>query len=395
MQNYNHKKLEEFVSKIFVHSGSNEQESKIVGDHLVDSNLVGHDSHGVIRVSKYIEWLNQGNIKLNQSINILKEEDHFLHIDGNFGYGQSIAKYSFDIAIKKAKEKGHCILAMKNLGHIGRLGAWSELAAVNDCVSIMFVNTSGFGILMAPHGGTDRRLSANPIAIGIPMENKDYLVLDMATSVVAEGKIMVARNKKVKLADGLILDGHGNPTNDPEVFYSKPVGSILPFGGHKGFGLAFMIDILSGTLTGGNSSHPDNPNSHTVINNTFAIIVDTKKTVSDSYFQNDINRLINWVKASPKAKDVEEILLPGEVEKNIKKERISKGIPLDDLTIKGLIETANLVGMKDINEDYIKQLLVENFLELHNSKIGFSKLNTSLILNKISDRYFLLIITAP
>ena len=79
---------------------------------------------------------------------------------------------------------------------------------------------------------------------------------------------MVARNKKVKLADGLILDGHGNPTNDPEVFYSKPVGSILPFGGHKGFGLAFMIDILSGTLTGGNSSHPDNPNSHTVINNT-------------------------------------------------------------------------------------------------------------------------------
>ena len=358
MQNYNHKKLEEFVSKIFVHSGSNEQESKIVGDHLVDSNLVGHDSHGVIRVSKYIEWLNQGNIKLNQSINILKEEDHFLHIDGNFGYGQSIAKYSFDIAIKKAKEKGHCILAMKNLGHIGRLGAWSELAAVNDCVSIMFVNTSGFGILMAPHGGTDRRLSANPIAIGIPMENKDYLVLDMATSVVAEGKIMVARNKKVKLADGLILDGHGNPTNDPEVFYSKPVGSILPFGGHKGFGLAFMIDILSGTLTGGNSSHPDNPNSHTVINNTFAIIVDTKKTVSDSYFQNDINRLINWVKASPKAKDVEEILLPGEVEKNIKKERISKGIPLDDLTIKGLIETANLVGMKDINEDYMKELLV-------------------------------------
>jgi len=358
MQNYNHKKLEEFVSKIFVHSGSNEQESKIVGDHLVDSNLVGHDSHGVIRVSKYIEWLNQGNIKLNQSINILKEEDHFLHIDGNFGYGQSIAKYSFDIAIKKAKEKGHCILAMKNLGHIGRLGAWSELAAVNDCVSIMFVNTSGFGILMAPHGGTDRRLSANPIAIGIPMENKDYLVLDMATSVVAEGKIMVARNKKVKLDDGLILDGHGNPTNDPEVFYSKPVGSILPFGGHKGFGLAFMIDILSGTLTGGNSSHPDNDNSHTVINNTFAIIVDTKKTVSDSYFQNDINRLINWVKASPKAKGVEEILLPGEVEKNIKKERISKGIPLDDQTTKGLIETANSVGMKDINEDYIKRLLV-------------------------------------
>ena len=357
MNNYNPKKLEKFVADIFLHSGSNERESKIVGDHLVDSNLVGHDSHGVIRVSKYIEWLNQDKIKLNQSINILKEEDHFLHIDGNFGYGQPIAKYSLDIAIKKAKEKGHCILAMKNLGHIGRVGAWSELAATNDCVSIMFVNTSGFGILMAPHGGTDRRLSANPIAIGIPMKNSDYLVLDMATSVVAEGKIQVAKNTKKKLADGLILDGYGNPTNDPEVFYSKPVGSILPFGGHKGFGLAFMIDILSGTLTGGNSSHPDNPNSHAVINNTFAIIIDTKKTVSDSYFQKDINRLINWVKASPKAKGVEEILLPGEVEKNIKKQRLSKGIPLDDQTIKDLIDTANFVGMKNVDENFMKGLL--------------------------------------
>ena len=245
---------------------------------------------------------------------------------------------------------------MKNLGHIGRVGAWSELAATNDCVSIMFVNTSGFGILMAPHGGTDRRLSANPIAIGIPMENNDYLVLDMATSVVAEGKIQVAKNKKVKLADGLILDGHGNPTNDPEVFYST-VGSILPFGGHKGFGLAFMIDILSGTLTGGNSSHPDNSNSHAVINNTFAILIDTKKTVSESYFQNDVKRLINWVKASPKAKGVEEILLPGEIEKDNKKQRLSDGIPLDDQTIKGLIDTANFVGMKDVDESFMKKLL--------------------------------------
>ena len=357
MNNYNPKELEKFVADIFLHSGSHQEESRILGDHLVDSNLVGHDSHGVIRVSKYIEWLKQDKIKLNQSINILKEEDHFLHIDGNFGYGQTIAKYSLDIAINKAKEKGHCILAMKNLGHIGRVGAWSELAAINNCVSIMFVNTSGFGILVAPHGGTDRRLSANPIAIGVPMENNDYLVLDMATSVVAEGKIQVAKNKKMKLADGLILDGDGNPTNDPEVFYST-TGSILPFGGHKGFGLAFMIDILSGTLTGGNSSHPDNANSHAVINNTFAIIVNTSKTVSDSYFQNDVNRLINWVKASPKAREVEEILLPGEIEKNTKKQRLSKGIPLDDQTIKSLIDTANLVGMKNIDESFLNKLLI-------------------------------------
>ena len=358
MKNYDHKKLIHFISQIFSNSGSDSEESNIVSGHLVDSNLVGHDSHGIIRVSKYIEWLKKGNVKLNQSINIIKEENNFLHIDGNFGYGQKIAKQSFDLGIKKAKENGHCILAIKNLGHIGRVGAWSELIALNGCVSVMFVNTSGFGILMAPHGGTDRRLSANPIAIGVPIKNNDYLVLDMATSVVAEGKIMVAKNKKDKLPDGLILDGYGKPTNDPEKFYTEPLGSILPFGGHKGFGLAFMIDILSGALTGGNSSHPDNDNAHTVINNTLAIIIDTKKTVSENYFQNDINRLTKWIKASPKAENTNEILLPGEIEKNIKKERLINGIPLDDQTIQDLKNTAALVGMKDIDEKYIDTLLI-------------------------------------
>ena len=358
MKNYDHKKLIHFISQIFSNSGSDSEESNIVSGHLVDSNLVGHDSHGIIRVSKYIEWLKKGNVKLNQSINIIKEENNFLHIDGNFGYGQKIAKQSFDLGIKKAKENGHCILAIKNLGHIGRVGAWSELIALNGCVSVMFVNTSGFGILMAPHGGTDRRLSANPIAIGVPIKNNDYLVLDMATSVVAEGKIMVAKNKKDKLPDGLILDGYGKPTNDPEKFYTEPLGSILPFGGHKGFGLAFMIDILSGALTGGNSSHPDNDNAHTVINNTLAIIIDTKKTVSENYFQNDINRLTKRIKASPKAENTNEILLPGEIEKNIKKERLINGIPLDDQTIQDLKNTAALVGMKDIDEKYIDTLLI-------------------------------------
>ena len=201
MKKYISKKLVKFVSEIFELAGSNNEESDIIADHLVDSNLVGHDSHGVIRVPQYMEWFDNGNINLNQKINIVKEQDTFVHIDGNFGYGQSIAMQSFNLGIDKAKQNGLCILALKNLGHIGRLGAWSEMAALKNCVSITFVNTSGFGILMAPHGGTDRRLSANPIAIGVPIENNDYLVLDMATSIVAEGKVKVARNKKIKLPE--------------------------------------------------------------------------------------------------------------------------------------------------------------------------------------------------
>ena len=356
MKKYNSKNFVKFVSKIFEHAGSDNEESFIVADHLVDSNLVGHDSHGVIRVPQYMEWFNKGNINLNQRISILKEQDTFVHIDGNFGYGQSIAMQSFNLGIDKAKQNGLCILALKNLGHIGRLGAWSEMAALKNCVSITFVNTSGFGILMAPYGGTDRRLSANPIAIGVPIENNDYLVLDMATSIVAEGKVKVARNKKIKLPEEYLLDGHGNPTNDPEKFYAEPLGSILPFGGHKGFGLAFMVDILSGSLTGGNSSHPDNQNAHTVINNTLAIIIDTENIVSNQYFQDDVSRLKKWVKDSPKAKGFNEILVPGEIEKRTKHERLKEGIPLDDQTILDLKIIAEKVGMKNVEEE-IKSLL--------------------------------------
>ena len=355
MQKYNSKNLVKFVSKIFEHAGSDNEESFIVADHLVDSNLVGHDSHGVIRVPQYLEWFDNGNINLNQKINIVKEQDTFVHIEGNSGYGQSIAMQSFNLGIDKAKKNGLCILALKNPGHIGRLGAWSEMAALKNCVSITFVNTSGFGILMAPYGGTDRRLSANPIAIGIPIENNDYLVLDMATSIVAEGKVKVAKNKNVKLPEEYLLDGHGNPTNDPEKFYSEPLGSILPFGGHKGFGLAFMIDILSGSLTGGNSSHPKNQNAHTVINNTLSIIIDTENIVSNQYFQDDISRLTKWVKDSPKAKGFDEILLPGEIEKRTKNQRLKDGMPLDDKTILDLKIVAEKFGMKNVEEE-IKSL---------------------------------------
>ena len=129
MKKYISKKLVKFVSKIFELAGSNNEESYIIADHLVDSNLVGHDSHGVIRVPLYMEWFDSGNINLNQRISILKEQETFVHIDGNFGYGQSIAMQSFNLGIDKAKKNGLCILALKNLGHIGRLGAWSEMAA--------------------------------------------------------------------------------------------------------------------------------------------------------------------------------------------------------------------------------------------------------------------------
>ena len=147
-------------------------------------------------------------------------------------------------------------MAIRNSGHLGRIGAWAEQLAEAGLASFHFVNTSGFGILVAPHGGSDRRLSANPIAAGVPVKGRRPLILDIATSAIAEGKIQVAKNKGEQLPPGLVLDGKGRPTTDPKAFYAEPPGAILPFGGHKGSGLSFFCEILAGSLTGGHASNP-------------------------------------------------------------------------------------------------------------------------------------------
>ena len=142
------------------------------------------------------------------------------------------------IAAGRARESGLCAIAIRNSGHLGRIGAWAEQLADAGLVSVHFVNTSGFGILVAPHGGSDRRLSANPIAAGTPVAGSAPLILDIATSTIAEGKIQIARNRGEALEPGIVIDGKGRPTTDPDAFYAEPPGAIFPFGGHKGSGLS-------------------------------------------------------------------------------------------------------------------------------------------------------------
>ena len=160
--------LRTFVAAVFRAAGSANGEARIVGDHLVDANLAGHESHGVIRVSKYVEWQAKGMVIANQHAVVVRETACNAVIDGQFGYGQVIGREAMDIAIAKARQSGFCAVAIRNAGHLGRIGAWAEQVAQAGLASIHFVNTSGFGILVAPHGGADRRLSANPIAASVP-----------------------------------------------------------------------------------------------------------------------------------------------------------------------------------------------------------------------------------
>jgi uncharacterized oxidoreductase len=337
--------LRAFVASAFRAAGSVEGEARLVSDHLVDANLAGHDSHGVIRVSKYIDWQAKGMVLANQHAVVVRETPCHVVVDGQFGYGQVIGSEAMDIAIGKASGFGACVLAIRYSGHLGRIGAWAEQAANAGLASIHFVNTSGFGILVAPFGGTDRRLSANPIAAGAPGPYGTPLILDISTSAIAEGKIQVALNQGKELPGGCMIDAQGGPTRDPATFYGPPAGALLPVGGHKGYGLSIFCEILAGALSGGQTTHPQNATAHRLVNNMLSVVFDPAAFCGEQAFTNEIMRMAAWVKASPPATPGGEVLLPGEIERRTRAGREREGVPLDMATRRQISASVQPLGV--------------------------------------------------
>jgi uncharacterized oxidoreductase len=341
---YKHDMVERLVAAIFGRAGSSEREARAIARHLVEANLVGHDSHGVIRVPAYIDWLRKGLVLANRSAQVVFENDVVAVVDGQFGFGQVIGEETMALGIAKARRATLAAVALRNSGHLGRIGDWALMAAEAGLVSLHWVNTSGAGILVAPFGGTDRRLSANPIAAGVPVAGGRPIVVDLSTCVIAEGKIKVALNKGVEVPAGAIVDGKGRPTRDPRTFYADP-GAILPIAAHKGYALSVLCEVLAGALTGGGCSNPANPNARRVLNGMFTVLVDPTVFTPGESFAGELHRLGAWVKASPPAEAGGEILVPGEPEDRKRAERLVTGLPLDDTTWAQLRETAALVGL--------------------------------------------------
>ena len=235
--------LHAYVRAIWEHAGSTPREAELVADHLVMANLSGHDSHGVGMIPRYVASLADGELKLNAHAEIVRDAGAVLTIDGVKGFGQVVAYEAMEHGIERAKKLGVCAVGLRDAHHIGRIGHWAEQCAKAGLVSFHFVNVAG-DPLVAPFGGTDRRFGTNPFCAAFPREGKTPLVLDFATSGIAYGKTRVAYNKGVKVAPGYLIEHDGTPTVEPKVMHEEPFGSLLPFGLHKGFGLAAMCEIL-------------------------------------------------------------------------------------------------------------------------------------------------------
>ena len=339
--------LKRVIADLFARAGCGDEEAIVIADHLVEANLVGHDSHGVIRAPIYLQWMNEGKVFAGKSLKIIVDAGSLVVADACLGYGQWTGRQAVTIGVEKCREHGVAIVALRNAAHLGRIGTWAEIAAREGLVSLHFVNTTGLGMFVVPTGGRDARLSVNPVCVGIPIEGRDAIVLDIAAAASAEGKLKVARNKGVPVPDDTIVDADGNPTNDANDFYGppggRPVGAILPFGGHKGYGLGLVAEILAGALTGGGCSIP----GKTLLEQgMLSIYVDPLKLQTDGSMFDEIRRYVDFVKDSRPTTPDGEILVTGEIENRNRTTR-SNGLELDDTTWGQIVEAAKSVGVED------------------------------------------------
>jgi len=345
--------LRDFVSDIFVKAGCSHEEGERLGKSLVSANLAGHDSHGVVRVPRYLQWKRDGDFLADQKLDVVIDTPVLAVVDGRYGFGQSIAPQAVEIGIRKCRETGLAAVALRNSGHVGRVGEWAEMAAAAGFVSIHFCNAAS-SLLVAPFAGVERRMSTAPYAIGIPRPGDDPLILDFATSVVAEGKVLVASQGGKKLPDTALIGPDGQMSGDPHLLYGdytpasprnyqQGKGAIRAFGEHKGSGLAFMVEILGGSLTGTGAAQE----GRRWANGMLSFYIDPQRLDPQGFFPADVKRYVGFFKSSRPAEAGGEVLAPGEPEIIARKKRLADGIALPDETWAALVTAARAVDIEE------------------------------------------------
>jgi uncharacterized oxidoreductase len=334
--------LRTFAQSLFEAAGVPAADAGVVAQSLIDANLCGHDSHGILRLPQYIDFLRNGTYKAGVPLSIINESPAAIAADGNWGLGQVQAHRLLNQLLPKAKSLGVAAGTIRNCGHIGRLGEYAEKTAQEKMLLLAAANSHGSGRRVVPPGGKEGRLSTNPICMGAPTSG-DPVVIDFGTSVAAEGKVRAQYQKKEAVPEGWLVDHTGAPTTDPGVLYHEPRGSLLPFGGsqaYKGFGLALLIDIWSGALSGGACANPDLPLAG-IGNAVVFVILNPAMFGGTTHFLHEATRLTEFVRNCPTAAGVDVITLPGDPERTTKAQRLSTGIPIPEGTWSLICRTAN------------------------------------------------------
>lgn len=345
--------LRGFVRAIVAATGCAATEAEEVAAHLLEANLQGHDSHGIMLLPRYVQHVREGKLHPNAVPTPIRQEASLALFDGNMGYGQHVGRIAMDWAIGAARTHGHAVMGLRNVHHIGRVGTYGEQAARAGMISVHFVNGVSGPPAVAPFGGSAARLSTNPVCVTIPPATADGepLVLDFATSAIALGKCRVAFNAGRAVPDGALVDAAGRPTSDPGVLYrDQPRGALLSFGAHKGYGLALVCELLAGALLGGATAWRPEMRERGIVNSWLAFVLDPARFGDVGAFRAELAAVIADVKSSPPADPDNPVLIAGEKERITRARRLAHGVPVDANTWAMLVEAARGLGINAVPE---------------------------------------------
>lgn len=338
-------RLIEIGEALFTAAGATAEEAKTVTRHCVLANLAGHDSHGIIRVTDYVARMKKGHIVSGAKFEIKQETSNTTVVDGNWGFGYVITEKAMQLTIDKAKQTGVAAATVARQGHIGRLASYTLMAAENNMIGLIVADSGRSPKQVVPFGGKEPRLGTNPISIAIPSNLAGPLFIDFATSAVAGGKISlaVARNEQIPI--GWVIDSEGRQTSDPT--QHKQGGALLPLGGsegYKGYGLAVIVEVLCGLLTGlGFGVEPTGRHN----DGCFLAVFDVEKFHVLAPFKQEVTDFAKYLNDTPPADGFKRVLYPGEIEYMAECDRKANGVEIEDKTWGRIAALAAELGVKD------------------------------------------------
>ena len=343
MPNLDATQLARLTREIFAARGVPADDAAWIATMLVRANLRGHDSHGVIRIPQYVASLTSGTLNPTPQMKLVVDTPTIAILDGDGGFGQVVARRGVALALERARGQGLAAVALRGANHVGRLADYAEMLASEGVIGLLWANARG-GLNVAPWGGAARRLGTNPHAIAVP--GPDGVVSmshDFASSVWAEGKLRVKFNRGETVPPGIMLSGHGEPSTDPREYYTEPPGSLLTAGAHKGYGLSIAIEILGGILSGAGAASGE---PSVFRNGTLIVGIDPARFLPLADFHAQVGALLDWVRTAPLAAGAKEILIPGEPEARMERERRAAGVPIEDETWRQIRQAAEQVSVR-------------------------------------------------
>ncbi len=329
-------KLERLVAAIYAGLGVPDDDARLLGHALVDADLRGVHSHGCRWVSVYARNIRAGGVNLHPTIRAVRDDGATCLLDGDSGLGHILAARAMTVAIERARKHGVGVVSLRNSQHIGALAYYTQMAADAGCIGYCTTNA---GVVMVPPGGREKVVGLNPLSWAAPTNRPWSFNLDMATSVVAGSKLGMAIERGEKIPLGWAVDAEGNPTDDPKKGLE---GGILPLGGPKGYGLAVMLDIMAGVLSGGRFGRGLGMKGSAQL---FQAL-DIEHFIPLDEFKSRMEELIQQIKSSALAPGSRGIFFPGEIEYNLKQDRLKNGLPLDAFVRGEIKREAEALGLE-------------------------------------------------